>query len=69
MSAPCLLRLPAAALALATRLHGQASARFGAVAAGIGTQLIIPTGTDDSFSGNRWRLIPTAGVRVPPRLP
>ena len=35
-----------------------------AVAAGIGTQVIIPTGTDDSFSGNRWRLIPTAGVRI-----
>jgi hypothetical protein len=35
-----------------------------AVAAGFGAQVIIPTGTDDSFSGNRWRLIPTAGVRV-----
>ena len=30
---------------------------------GFGTQLIIPTGTDDSFSANRWQLVPTAGAR------
>jgi hypothetical protein len=35
-----------------------------AVAVGFGTQFIIPTGTDDSFSGNRWRLVPTVGARV-----
>lgn len=31
---------------------------------GVGTQVIIPTGTDDSFSANRWQLVPTIGARV-----
>jgi Putative MetA-pathway of phenol degradation len=30
---------------------------------GFGTQLIIPTGTDDSFTANRWQLVPTVGTR------